>query len=54
MKNRIFQYYLLKKDLKSAMRIKSAFYRQELPHRKDIKRKKHLENLFLKLKNIQK
>ena len=51
--NKIFQYYLNKNDSKSAMRIKSAYYFQDLPHQKQIRREKRLQIKFDKLRNLQ-
>ena len=50
MLTKIFNYYLSKNNKKAAMKIKKAFYEQSLPHKKDIRRKRKMNEVFKKLK----
>ena len=50
--NKIFIYYLEKGNIKGAMRIKKAYWIQNEPHQKSIRKERRLKFLFDKLREM--
>lgn len=53
MTNKIVQYHLSKGNKNAAMHILAAYFRQNEPHQKDIRRKRRIETLVTKLRTFR-
>ena len=52
MNNKVFQYYLSKGNTKAAMRIKAAYFRQQEPHQRDIRRKRRIKIYITRMAGV--